>query len=227
MRDAAFVPYVQLVCLFAAGTWHDYKHASPGTLPPMNEAQERQLQRLTLVSLAQEASPYLSFEDMGRAVDMPVHDDGYAIPLLSLLIESLELGMITGRIDEIGRRLCVVTCTSRDVLPPDAAPASQSTLTRLATDLHAWKEKTRVVLVDLDSKIDALCKQTEASAEAHRRHHTALLEALRLARHQMQQRSHSPAGAVASSFAGDADVVSSSNRGQTSQLLRRGKRTRA
>ena len=73
----------------------------------MNEAQERQLQRLTLVSLAQEASPYLSLEDMGRAVDMPVHDDGYAIPLLSLLIESLELGMITGRIDEIGRRLRV------------------------------------------------------------------------------------------------------------------------
>lgn len=221
------MPYVQLVCLFAAGTWHDYKFASPGTLPPMNEAQERQLQRLTLVSLAQKASPYLTLEDMGRAVDMPVHDDGYAIPLLSLLIESLELGMITGRIDEIGRRLCVVTCASRDVLPPDVAPASRTTLTRLATDLHAWKEKTRDVLVDLDSKIDALCKQTEASAEAHRQHHTALLEALRHAQHQMQQRSHPSADAVASSFTGDADVVSSSNRGQNSQLHRRGKRTRA
>ena len=136
--------------------------------------------------------------------------------------------MITGRIDEIGRRLCVVTCASRDVLPPDVAPASRTTLTRLATDLHAWKEKTRDVLVDLDSKIDALCKQTEASAEAHRQHHTALLDALRHAQHQMQQRSHPSADAVASSsYTGDADVVSSSNRGQNSQLLRRGKRTRA
>lgn len=162
LLDDADLELAATVRVFAAGTWRDAKQMDLLLTP----AQTRQLQRLTVVSLAQKV-PSVLFDDVSKALDMSDDD------ILLLLTEVVELGMVRGRIDAMQRRLDVFSCMPREVLPDGLAP--------LQADLHAWRDQTRTVLAALEDKMrDVPCPDSS---------HAALVQALYAAKQRMTQQS--------------------------------------
>ncbi|KOS14333.1 cop9 signalosome complex subunit 7-like protein [Malassezia pachydermatis] len=110
--DAASASHVRLLSLFAHGTWHEYKNAAPSTYPELTEAQVRQLQRLTLLSLTH-ASDVCEYTEIQQALDVPA-DPAF---VEALVIECMDLGMMDGRIDAIEQRIYITRTQGRDFLP--------------------------------------------------------------------------------------------------------------
>jgi len=162
LANTSAAPSLELLKLFAYGTWKDYK-AVEARLMPLTAAQMIKLKRLTVVSLASQRKqvPYdVLMRELEMAGVREVED---------LLIECIYGGLIQGRFDQAAGMLQVFSCSSRDVHPDDLVAMSATLLnwhggavelmasvsTQLAT-FKAHQEDARVAQVDLDAKVEAV-----------------------------------------------------------------------
>ena len=194
---------MRLLSLFAHGTWHEYKNAAPSTYPELTEAQVRQLQRLTLLSLTH-ASDVCEYTEIQQALDVPA-DPAF---VEALVIECMDLGMMDGRIDAIEQRIYITRTQGRDFLP---LPAGASPLQALQAGLEAWKTRAAHVLDALDQRVATLQAEGDAAHSLSEQRHSAFVQALQDARAEP--------GTV--SFSSDVDPTSSGT-----MTPRRGKRSR-
>ena len=168
----ATAPSLELLKVFAYGTWKDYR-ARQSELPPLSDKQTVKLKKLTVVSLATQ-SKMLSYEVLMRELELPSVRE-----LEDLLIECTYQGLVTGRFDPQAGHLDVFSCAGRDV-HPDELPALTSTLlewhanatgvmAQVSAQLGAFKQQvdeSRTAQAALDQKVEAVKAQLRASAEA-------------------------------------------------------------
>ncbi|BGP26617.1 COP9 signalosome complex subunit 7 [Rhodotorula toruloides] len=161
----------RLLELFAYGTWGEYL-AAKDSYPALTTEQEAKLKHLSVLSLATQNKviPYSILLSTLSLSGVPELED--------LLIELFYANVLTGRLDQKGSRLEVLTSVGRDVRPAPASSAadeadeasmqvdsSASTLTSIASapsiatltaSLTGWLETISSLLSSLDKHIAAL-----------------------------------------------------------------------
>uniref|UniRef100_A0A7S2JF62 PCI domain-containing protein n=1 Tax=Haptolina brevifila TaxID=156173 RepID=A0A7S2JF62_9EUKA len=155
-------PSLELLKIFAYGTWKDYK-AAEARLPPLTEPQAIKLKRLTVVSLAS-ASKQVAYDVLLRELEMTGVRE-----LEDLLIECAYGGLVQGRFDQAAGQLHVFSCSSRDVHPDDLIAMSTTLLNwhggavelmaSVSTQLASFKaqqDDARAAQADLDAKVEAV-----------------------------------------------------------------------
>lgn len=113
MQDnAEHRPYLELLRLFAYGTYPDYV-ARRSELPELSQAQRRKLQLLTIVSLATKTK-VIKFAELQAALDVSTERE-----VENLIIEAVYQNLIVGKMDQEHRCLVVETCACRDCRDED------------------------------------------------------------------------------------------------------------
>jgi len=113
VKDLANGPHKQhleLLRLFAYGTYGDYKAANP-ELPKLNPKQLTKLKMLSIVEYAAKAKSLL-YDDLMKSLDVPNVRE-----LEDMIIECITLGLITGKLDHRKRALEVQSVAGRDIGP--------------------------------------------------------------------------------------------------------------
>ncbi|EWM30447.1 cop9 signalosome complex subunit 7a [Nannochloropsis gaditana] len=142
LRGSEHEPYLRLLEIFAYGTYADYQRQR-GTLPPLTPPQLRKLQQLTLVTLAQkhENIPYAV---LFRELDM----DGDVRELEDLIIESINMGLLTGRLDQRGGRFRIKGAIGRDVRLED--------IDGMMDKLQKWVANAETLLTSLEQRMSEI-----------------------------------------------------------------------
>jgi COP9 signalosome complex subunit 7 len=100
--------YLELLKIFAYGSFADYK---AGSFPQLTPAQIKKLKQLTIVSLAQQSKviPYDVLQKQLEIAELRELED--------LIIESIYQGIIQGQLDQRNRQLEVEHALGRDLKP--------------------------------------------------------------------------------------------------------------
>jgi len=165
---------VRLLNLFAQGAWSDYAQAAEGVFPKLSDAQEAQLRRLTLVSLSHE-SRCLPYNQIASALGLS-HD---SLATEHIVLDTIDQGMLDGRLDGVGEVFYVSTTSARDVLP---LPEGEAAMSSLYAALSTWKDDVAQALQSLDEEIQQLHETTAVSMSQHEARHQTLVDALQVAR---------------------------------------------
>ena len=102
--------YHDLLCLFAYGTWGEYKK-NKDTLPPLNAAQETKLRQLTIVTMCS-AEKHISYDTLLQALDM-----NEVRQLEDLIIECIYAGLLRAKLDQRSGFVEVQQVMGRDLRP--------------------------------------------------------------------------------------------------------------
>jgi len=148
---------LELLRLFAYGTWTDYRVAAAkeggSSLPALSDAQARKLRQLTVVSLA-ERSATLTYDELQATLEL-----GSTRELEDFLInECMYAGLIRGTLDPQRRCLHVRGCAGRDV------PREQ--LGALAAGLAAWADGASGLLAEIERSQEAIKQAAKDKAAA-------------------------------------------------------------
>jgi len=162
LAGTSAAPTLELLKLFAYGTWMDYK-ASESSLPALSAEQTKKLKKLTVVSLASQRKivPYdVLMRELGMSGVREVED---------LLIECIYGGLLQGRFDQAAAQLDVFSSSSRDVHHEDLLAMSNTLLNwhsnaaglmaSVSDQLRSFKaqqEEGRAAQADLDAKVEAV-----------------------------------------------------------------------
>jgi len=155
LEGTPFAPQLELLRLFAYGTWNDYK-ARAAQLPALSEAQVIKLKKLSLVSLAAQSRtiPYaVLMRDLEVNSIRQVED---------LLIECLYGGLLYGRLDQQASQLEVTYCTGRDIHPSEVAAMCET--------LGAWHKSSIEVMRLIHEKLERHKLQAEQARAAQAEH---------------------------------------------------------
>mgnify|MGYP000053194926 FL=1 len=160
-----------MLTLFASGSWHEYKHAPPGTYSPLSPTQSVKLKQLTLLSLASKTR-ILTYDTVAAATDSVGDRD-----VEDLVITALDEGMLSARLDGLARHILIDAVSPRDVLP--------SSLETLKASLRAWELCATNALDAIDQRIAELHAELQSSARDRELQHKTLVMALEEARAAM------------------------------------------
>ena len=183
--DSDPVSHAQLR-IFCAGTWGDYAASSLPPLPPRAAAKLRQL---TIASMAAEQRT-LTFSDMRSNLGLEV---SATHSLEDLIVDGIDAGLFTGRIDAVAETFDVFSTRPREVLP------TSETRAHLRDVLAAWyvarltrRVDAQNVLEVLRNDISRLQNKRNAATATRAQHHDALVRALNESRPQMPSDSAGP-----------------------------------
>lgn len=151
LEGTSAAPHLELLRLFAYGTWMDYK-ARAAQLPALSDAQVRKLKKLSLVSLAAQS------REIEYAVIMRDLELTSVRAVEDLLIECFYGGLLQGRLDQQASRLEVSYCTGRDIHPSEVAAMCET--------LAAWHKNSVDVMASVREKLERHKAQAEAARNA-------------------------------------------------------------
>ncbi|BGP02218.1 PCI domain-containing protein [Rhodotorula toruloides] len=165
-NDEKHAGQYRLLELFAFGTWGEYL-AAKDSYPTLTAEQEAKLKHLSVLSLATQNKviPYSTLLSTLSLSSVPELED--------LLIELFYANVLTGRLDQKGSRLEVLSSVGRDVRPAPVASssdeasmqvdsststsiASAPSISTLTASLTSWLETISSILSSLDKHIAAL-----------------------------------------------------------------------
>jgi len=139
-------PYLDLLRLFAYGTFQDYKRASP-PLPALSEFETTKLKQLTIVSLAAKHKT-LGYDFLMKELEINV-----VRALEDLIIESVYQGLVKGQLDQNKKAFEVQSAIGRDIGPNDVSDMLQT--------LESWLQASSAVQIRLDARSKFLAEQAE------------------------------------------------------------------
>ncbi|BGO93818.1 hypothetical protein NBRC10512_004607 [Rhodotorula toruloides] len=165
-NDEKHAGQYRLLELFAYGTWGEYL-AAKDSYPALTAEQEAKLKHLSVLSLATQNKiiPYSTLLSTLSLSSVPELED--------LLIELFYANVLTGRLDQKGSRLEVLSSVGRDVRPAPVSAssdeasmqvdssastsiASAPSISTLTASLTSWLETISSLLSSLDKHIAAL-----------------------------------------------------------------------
>jgi len=135
--------------MFAYGTFDQYQARTD--LPKLSEKQERKLKQLTLVSLASK-SRTLSYGDLSSVLQMSTVRE-----LEDLIIESVYLGLLSGKLNQAQKVFEVAEVSGRDVRVSDIQ-------SMLAT-LTSWQSSSANVMENIHARIVAADEDRSRAAK--------------------------------------------------------------
>ncbi|KAJ0961867.1 hypothetical protein J5N97_029695 [Dioscorea zingiberensis] len=144
---------LDLLRLFAYGTWNDYRSNSGG-LPALLPDQVRKLKQLTVLTLA-ETKKVLLYDQLMQEIDV-----SNVRELEDFLInECMYAGIVRGKLDQLRRCFEVQFAAGRDLRPEQ--------LNNMIQTLSNWLGTSDNLLQSIQEKI----KWADAMSEADKRHH--------------------------------------------------------
>nr|KAF6494335.1 COP9 signalosome subunit 7B [Rousettus aegyptiacus] len=138
LAEGANAPYLQLLNLFAYGTYPDYI-ANKESLPELSTAQQNKLKHLTIVSLASRMKciPYsVLLKDLEMRNLRELED---------LIIEAVYTDIIQGKLDQRNQLLEVDFCIGRDIQKKD--------INNIVKTLHEWCDGCEAVLLGIEQQV--------------------------------------------------------------------------
>jgi len=132
-------PALELLKIFAYGTYSDYKAVSTN-LPPLSPQQVKKLRQLTLVSLSTH-SKVISYEILQKQLEI-----NEVRELEDLIIDAFYQGVILGKLDQRSKVLHVDGTMGRDVRPEQ--------LSQVAAVLTQWSGQADYLLQSINEKIN-------------------------------------------------------------------------
>ncbi|KAL6183467.1 hypothetical protein ACLB2K_044878 [Fragaria x ananassa] len=150
LQGTEYAIYIDMLRLFAHGTWSDYK-SNASLLPPLVPDQIIKLKQLTVLSLA-ETNKVLSYDQLLEQLDL-----SNVRELEDFLInECMYMGIIRGKLDHLKRSVEVQFAAGRDLKPGQ--------LGNIIDSLTDWLATTDNVLVTIEEKIKWADKKCELNA---------------------------------------------------------------
>ncbi|KAM6178821.1 COP9 signalosome complex subunit 7b isoform 2-T2 [Rhynchocyon petersi] len=138
LAEGANAAYLQLLNLFAYGTYPDYI-ANKESLPALSAAQQNKLKHLTIVSLASRMKciPYsVLLKDLEMRNLRELED---------LIIEAVYTDIIQGKLDQRNQLLEVDFCIGRDIRKKD--------INNIVKTLHEWCDGCEAVLLGIEQQV--------------------------------------------------------------------------
>lgn len=138
LAEGANAAYLQLLNLFAYGTYPDYI-ANKESLPELSAAQQSKLKHLTVVSLASRMKciPYsVLLKDLEMRNLRELED---------LIIEAVYTDIIQGKLDQRNQLLEVDFCIGRDIRKKD--------INNIVKTLHEWCDGCEAVLLGIEQQV--------------------------------------------------------------------------
>uniref|UniRef100_G1MCV8 COP9 signalosome subunit 7B n=1 Tax=Ailuropoda melanoleuca TaxID=9646 RepID=G1MCV8_AILME len=138
LAEGANAAYLQLLNLFAYGTYPDYL-ANKESLPELSTAQQNKLKHLTIVSLASRMKciPYsVLLKDLEMRNLRELED---------LIIEAVYTDIIQGKLDQRNQLLEVDFCIGRDIRKKD--------INNIVKTLHEWCDGCEAVLLGIEQQV--------------------------------------------------------------------------
>uniref|UniRef100_A0A2K6FYU1 COP9 signalosome subunit 7B n=1 Tax=Propithecus coquereli TaxID=379532 RepID=A0A2K6FYU1_PROCO len=138
LAEGANAAYLQLLNLFAYGTYPDYI-ANKESLPELSKAQQNKLKHLTIVSLASRMKciPYsVLLKDLEMRNLRELED---------LIIEAVYTDIIQGKLDQRNQLLEVDFCIGRDIRKKD--------INNIVKTLHEWCDGCEAVLLGIEQQV--------------------------------------------------------------------------
>ncbi|OVA11888.1 Proteasome component (PCI) domain [Macleaya cordata] len=149
LQGTEFSVYLDILRLFAHGTWSDYK-SNAGCLPPLVPNQVRKLKQLSVLTLA-EVEKVLPYDLLMVELDV-----SNVRELEDFLInECMYAGIVRGKLDQLRRCFEVQFAAGRDLRPGQLGSMIQTLSTWLATSdnlLHSIQDKIK--WADTRSELD-------------------------------------------------------------------------
>jgi len=161
--------HLRLLELFAYGTYSDY-HENRSSLPELTPAQRTKLRQLSLVSLAS-ASKVLRYEELMKELQLENVRE-----LEDLVIETIYVGLVLGKLDQLGGVLKVSAVGARDVRP--------SEVPHLLHRLQHWSQVTQALVQELGTCAETVVSKRQAD-DQRRKELVERMEALQK-QHQEQ-----------------------------------------
>ena len=166
LRTAApeYARYLTLLEIFSWGIWSEYACTSNSTpnngnslisttatpdLPQLTEPQSLKLRQLSLLSLST-SHKNLTYEHLLPALDLPS-----IRALEDLVISSIYAGLITAKLDTLGKRVDVSSVSPLRDLKPNSVP-------KLVVILEDWNSRCANVLAEIEGQVkDVRAKAAE------------------------------------------------------------------
>ncbi|KAK8153864.1 hypothetical protein IWX90DRAFT_450900 [Phyllosticta citrichinensis] len=146
LRDSSeYAAYLQLLDIFAWGTWQDYAASKP-QLPALSDAQTTKLKLLSLLPLSAEPAN-LSYATLQARLDLPTPR-----ALEDLLITAIYAHLITATLDPASSRVCITSVAPLRDLAPGSTAA-------LVAALGAWGRRCDDTLATLEAEMAAVRKR--------------------------------------------------------------------
>jgi COP9 signalosome complex subunit 7 len=156
-KQPALKPYLDLLRLFAYGTFQDYRRASPA-LPVLSDFEATKLKQLTIVSLAAK-SKTLQYSFLMTELEMST-----VRGLEDLIIESVYQGLVKGQLDQNKKAFEVQSAIGRDIGPNDVSEMLQT--------LESWLQASSA----LGSRLETRAKFLAEAADKKRAEEDDLLK---------------------------------------------------
>jgi len=190
-------PWLDLLKIFAYGTYSDYKaNASAKKLPEMKDVMLTKLKMLTIVTHASQ-NKIVPYELLLKELDLTNVRE-----LEDLIIECIYQGLIKGKLDQKRSALEVHATIGRDISPED--------INAILKKLAAWSDASQVLIDQLDKRITMANEskvQEKRDEEELQSDKKSAIEAIRVAKEQEAQAGVAmmgggPMGSLMSNMAG-------------------------
>lgn len=130
---------VNLLELFAYGTYRDYKEAA-ASLPALKPDQAKKLRMLTIVTMGV-SQKILQYSDLMTALDV-----GTLRELEDLIIEGQYRKLLSGKMDQKNQRFMVDNVIGRDLKPGD--------LERMNELFSSWAQNCQTIINEMDTQMN-------------------------------------------------------------------------
>ena len=166
-------PRIELLNLFAFGTYDDYKDAKKGLYPELVDMQLFKLKQLSFVSLCASSDKRSSWplQDIAQRLDLSSIDAAE-----ELIVATIYAGLISGQIDQRANTFELAWVTARDLRSTELSVLSES-LGKWAGDVKSALSSVESQIADLtkalkDANDEKLASETEKQLRInHHQHH--------------------------------------------------------
>lgn len=141
-------PYLELLKLFAYGTWQDYKGRA-AQLPALSSAQAAKLKKLSVVTLSAQ-SRSIAYDALMKELEVSSVRE-----IENLLIECFYGQLLQGKLDQAAGQLEVHHAFGRDIHP--------SEVTAMCEQLANWHQNSTELLVCVKDKLDSYKLQCDGA----------------------------------------------------------------
>eukprot|EP00456_Euglypha_rotunda_P089827 TRINITY_DN9340_c0_g1_i3.p1 TRINITY_DN9340_c0_g1~~TRINITY_DN9340_c0_g1_i3.p1 ORF type:complete len:221 (+),score=39.69 TRINITY_DN9340_c0_g1_i3:2-664(+) len=139
-------PWLDVIRIFAYGTYQDYK-AKSKDLPALSAPQTEKLKQLTLVSLASKTKT-LSYSTLIESLELKDVRE-----LEDLIIDTVYIGLVKGKLDQKKQVFEVEFAIGRDIGPTDVA--------QMMATITAWSKAAEELMAQLDKSMATAIKSIE------------------------------------------------------------------
>jgi len=152
LAGTASEPYLELLKLFAYGTWQDYKGRS-AQLPALSAAQAAKLKKLSVVTLSAQ-SRSIAYDALMTELEVSSVRE-----IENLLIECFYGQLLQGKLDQAAGQLEVHHAFGRDIHPTE--------ISAMCDQLGSWHQNSTELLACVKGKLESYKTQCDgARAEA-------------------------------------------------------------